>query len=151
MKLFKRQKQIEEPDNYEYWKDPRLGTDDDEGAYDYYACGKPDDNEKMCWSTWKCDDCGKEPRFKRYGKQWNAYWYCYDGWDGDSGFVCWKCLLKGKVYKWKYNLKDQYKRRKRFYKEWKSLRHKLIEHSATKENIKNAKDILYKHIVEYEW
>ena len=151
MKLFKRQTPIEEPENYEYWKDPRLGTDDDEGAYDYYACGKPDNNEEMCWSTWKCNECGKEPRFKRYGMQWNAYWYCYDGWDGDSGFVCWKCLLKGKIHKWKYNIKDQYNRRKRFYKEWKTLQRKLIEADATKENIKMFKDKLYKHIVEYEW
>ncbi len=32
MNLFKRKKQAEELDNCEYWKDPRLGTDDDEGG-----------------------------------------------------------------------------------------------------------------------
>ena len=117
MKLFKRQKYIEEPDsNYEYWKDPRLGTDDDEGAYDYYACDKPDNKQYKCWSTRKCDDCGKEPRFKRYGKAWEAYWYCWDGWDGDSGFVCWKCLLKTKIYSSKLNFKKQFKQHKQYRK-----------------------------------
>ena len=93
----------------EYWKDPRLGTDDDEGAYDYYACDKPDNKQYMCWSTCKCDDCGKEPRFNRYGKAWNAYWYCWDGWDGDSGFVCWKCLLKSRIYSLRRKFKDKIK------------------------------------------
>ena len=149
MKLFKRKHQVEAQENYEYWKDPRLGTDDDEGAYDYYACGKPDNNERMCWSTWKCDDCGKEPRFGRYGRQWNAYWYCYDGWDGDSGFVCWKCLLKGKIRSCKYKLIKQYKRHMELYKEWKTLRHKLIEAGTTKQEMKRVKDNLYKYTVKY--
>ena len=117
MKLFKHKQQIEELENYEYWKDPRLGTDDDEGAYDFYACDKPDNNQYMCWSNCKCDDCRKEPRFNRYGKAWNAYWYCYDGWDGDSGFVCWKCLLNSKIYSIKRKIKDKIKQRKE-YKEW---------------------------------
>ena len=117
MKLFKRKQQIEEQDNCEYWKDPRLGTDDDEGMYDYYACNKPDNKQYMCWSTCKCDDCGKEPRFNRYGKEWNAYWYCYDGWDGDSGFVCWRCLLKSQIYSLKRKFRDKIKQRKE-YKEW---------------------------------
>ena len=117
MKLFKRKQQIEEQDNYEYWKDPRLGTDDDEGSYDYYACDKPDNKQYMCWSTCKCDDCRKESRFGRYGKAWAAYWYCYDGWDGDSGFVCWKCLLKSKISSIKRKFKDKIKQRKE-YNEW---------------------------------
>lgn len=150
MKLFKCKRQVETQENYEYWKDPRLGTDDDEGAYDYYACGKPDDSKRMCWSTWKCDDCDKESRLGRYGMQWNAYWYCYDGWDGDSGFVCWKCLLKSKIHRWKYNLKRQYKLRKQFYKDWKPLRRKLVEGGATKEKIKTAKDRLFRLVVKYE-
>lgn len=117
MKLFKRKQKIEEQDNYEYWKDPRLGTDDDEGAYDYYACDKPDNKQYMCWSNCKCDDCRKEHRFKRYGKAWSAYWYCYDGWDGDSGFVCWKCLLKSQIYTLKRKFRDKIKQSKE-YKEW---------------------------------
>ena len=101
----------------EYWKDPRLGTDDDEGAYDFYACDKPDNKQYMCWSTCKCDDCGKEPRFKRYGEAWNAYWYCWDGWDGDSGFVCWKCLLKSRIYSLKRKFRDKIKQLNE-YNEW---------------------------------
>ena len=114
MKLFKRQKNVEGPDDYEYWKDPRLGTDDDEGMYDFYACDKPDNSQYKCWSTCKCDDCGKETRFKRYGEMWHAYWYCWDGWDGDSGFVCWKCLLKSKIYGVKAELKRKYKKHKEY-------------------------------------
>lgn len=126
MKLFK-QKHIEDPDsNYEYWKDPRLGTDDDEGAYDYYACDKPDNKQYVCWSNCKCDDCGKEPRFKRYGEAWNAYWYCWDGWDGDSGFVCWRCLLKSKIYSIKSNFKKKIRRHKEYRELIKMLKEKNI-------------------------
>lgn len=100
-----------------YWMDPRLGTDDDEGAYDYYACDKPDNKQYMCWSTCKCDDCRKEPRFRRYGKAWNVYWYCYDGWDSNSGFVCWKCLLKAEIYSVKSKIKKKIKQRKE-YRQW---------------------------------
>ena len=139
MKLFKRQKQIEEPDNYEYWKDPRLGTDDDEGVYDYYACDKPDNKKYMCWSTCKCDDCGKEPRFNRYGEAWNAYWYCWDGWDGDSGFVCWKCLLKSKSYGIKSKLKKNIKQHKEYRKMIKMFKEKNIP--ITKELKETTKKI----------
>jgi hypothetical protein len=142
MKLFKRKQQIEEQDNYEYWKDPRLGTDDDEGCYDYYACDKPDNNKRKCWSTHKCDDCGKEPRFKRYGEMWNVYWYCWDGWDGDSGFVCWKCLLKSKIRSIKRKFKDKIKQRKE-YKEWiKMFKSKGIP--ITKELKEHTKKIVKK-------
>ena len=109
-----------------YWKDPRLGTDDDEGAYDYYACDKPDNKQYMCWSTCKCDDCRKEPHFKRYGKAWDAYWYCWDGWDGDSGFVCWRCLLKGKIHSIKRKFRDKIKQRKEYHKLIKLLKNKGI-------------------------
>lgn len=113
----------------EYWKDPRL---DDEGTYDYYACDKPDNKQYKCWSTCKCDDCGKEPRFKRYGEMWHAYWYCWDGWDGDSGFVCWKCLLKSKIYSSKLNFKKRIKQ----YKEYR----KFINHFK-KNNIPVTKEL----------
>lgn len=135
----------------EYWKDPRLGTDDDEGAYDYYACGKPDNNKKMCWSQWKCDDCRKESRLGRYGMQWNAYWYCYDGWDGDSGFICWKCLLKSKVRSWKCKIKRRHKLYNEFHKEWRRTRSILIKGGATKQNIKASKERLFKIVVRHEW
>ena len=111
MKLFKHKQQIEEKDDDEYWKDPRL---DDEGTYDFYVCDKPDNEKHMCWSTCKCDDCGKEPRFKRYGEAWSAYWYCYDGWDGDSGFVCWKCMAKSKVHAWNRKRKEKRKKKNTF-------------------------------------
>lgn len=123
----------------EYWKDPRLGTDDDEGAYDYYACDKPDNKQYMCWSTCKCDDCGKEPRFNRYGKAWNAYWYCWDGWDGDSGFVCWKCLLKSKVYTFKTRLRKKREKHMEYRKMIKMFKEKDIP--ITKELKETTKKI----------
>jgi hypothetical protein len=150
MKLFKRKQQVEIQDEGEWWKDPRLGTDDDEGAYDYYACGKPDNNQYMCWSTCKCDDCRKEPRFKRYGEAWNAYWYCYDGWDGDSGFVCWKCLLSRKIYHWKSQIKKKYELRKEFREMWKKARRKMEQSGTDKQTIKKTHDELYKIIVKHE-
>ena len=139
MRLFKRQKNIEKPDSYEYWKDPRLGTDDDEGMYDFYACDKPDNKQYKCWSTCKCDDCGKEPRFKRYGQMWHAYWYCYDGWDGDSGFVCWKCLLKNKMYVIKSKLRKKREKRKEYRKMVKMFKEKNIP--ITKELKETTKKI----------
>lgn len=111
MGLFKRKKQDETQEDYEYWKDPRL---DDEGTYDYLLCGKPDNKQYKCWSDCKCDHCGKEPRFKRYGEAWEVYWYCYDGWDGDSGFVCWKCLLKQKIHGWLNKIKKKREKKKKF-------------------------------------
>ena len=142
MKLFKRKQQINEQDNYEYWKDPRLGTDDDEGAYDFYACDKPDNKQYMCWSNCKCDDCRKEPRFKCYGKAWNAYWYAWDGWDGDSGFVCWRCLLKSQIYSLKRKFRDKIKQRKE-YREWiKMFKSKCVP--ITKELKERTKKIVRK-------
>ena len=78
-----------------------------------FNCNKLKEEGKIA----KCDDCGKEPRFKRYGEAWNAYWYCYDGWDGDSGFVCWKCLLKSKLRGLKTKMKKRIKQRKN-YRKW---------------------------------
>lgn len=147
MKLFKRKQQVGEQSEENWWQDPRLGTDDDEGAYDFYACGKPDNSRKMCWSTCKCDDCGKEPRFNRYGEQWNAYWYCYDGWDGDSGFVCWKCMLKSEIYAWKRKIAKKIEIRKEFRKEWKKMLPKLKEKGMSKQDIENTKEVMYKIIV----
>jgi hypothetical protein len=48
---------------------------------------------------------------------WHVYWYCWDGWDGDSGFVCWRCLLKSQIYSLKRKFRDKIKQRKE-YKEW---------------------------------
>lgn len=126
----------------EYWKDPRLGTDDDEGVYDFYACGKPDNKQYMCWSTCKCDDCRKEPRFKRYGKAWNAYWYTWDGWDGDSGFVCWRCLLKSQIYSLKRKFKDKIKQRKEYQAWIKMFKSKSVP--ITKELKEKTKRIVKK-------
>lgn len=147
MKLFKRKQQVEVQDEGNWWQDPRLGTDDDEGAYDYYACNKPDNSIKKCWSTCKCDDCGKEPRFNRYGEEWHAYWYCYDGWDGDSGFVCWKCMLKSRFYAWKRKIKKKIEIRKEFRKEWKKMLPKLKEKGVSKQDIEKTKEVMYKIIV----
>jgi hypothetical protein len=124
----------------EYWKDPRLGTDDDEGAYDYYACDKPDNKQYMCWSTCKCDDCRKETRFKRYGKAWNAYWYCYDGWDGDSGFTCWRCLLKAIIWSWKRKRKEKREKKKTFKSFTKNLKMKNVR--LTREQKKHIKEVM---------
>lgn len=123
----------------EYWKDPRLGTDDDEGVYDFYACDKPDNKQYKCWSTCKCDDCGREPRFKRYGKAWEAYWYCWDGWDGDSGFVCWKCLFKSKAYAFKTRLRKKREKHREYHKMIKMFKEKNIP--ITKELKETTKHI----------
>jgi len=61
MKLFKRKHQIEEQENYEYWKDPRL---DDEGTYDYLAEELPSDSVEWEWYYCKCESCGKVSLFK---------------------------------------------------------------------------------------
>lgn len=124
MRLFKHKQRIEENDKHKYWKDPRL---DDEGTYDYYAYNKPDNKRYMCWSTCKCDECGKEPRFKRYGEAWDVYWYCYDGWDGDSGFMCWQCLLKSKLRGIKSKIKRKIKIRKEYRELIKMLKNKGVK------------------------
>jgi hypothetical protein len=75
-----------------WWQDPRLGTDDDEGAYDYYAEELPQDKSE--WSRYytKCDDCGKHRKLHRTDYH---YFYCWDGWDSMSYTTCWKCHVKG--------------------------------------------------------
>ena len=144
MRMFKKKQHNAIKDDKSWWKDPRLGTDDDEGAYDYFACNKPSNSIGMCWSNCKCDDCSKESRLKRYGQQWSAYWYCYDGWDGDSGFICWKCLLKNKIRCWKFNYNKKRMARKNFRKEWKDLHIRLKQKGTDKETIKKTYDVLYK-------
>ncbi len=120
MKLFKRQKQIEESDNYEYWKDPRL---DDEGTYDYLVEELPSDTAKWQWYYQKCDSCGK---YHRLNFNSTHYFYCYDGWDSMSYVECWKCRLKAKIYAIKAKIKRKIKARKE-YRGWiKALRNNGI-------------------------
>lgn len=77
-----------------WWQNPILGTDDDEGAYDYYAEKLPQDNSTWSRYPCKCDDCGKERRLHHTDTH---YFYCWDGWDSMSYTTCWKCHLKGVV------------------------------------------------------
>lgn len=101
MKLFKRQKKIEEVDNYEYWKDPRL---DDEGTYDYLAEELPRDTARWQWYYQKCDICGK---CHRLNFKSTHYFYCWDGWDYMSDVECWKCGFKSRAYGVKSKIKNK--------------------------------------------
>lgn len=77
-----------------WWQNPLLGTDDDEGAYDYYAEELPCDNSRWSWYYSKCDDCGKHHKLHRTDTH---YFYCWDGWDSMSYTTCWKCHIKSVV------------------------------------------------------
>jgi hypothetical protein len=111
MKLFKRKQQIEEHNNYEYWKDPRL---DDEGTYDYLLEELPSDTANWQWWYHKCDSCGKYHKLNFASVH---YFYCYDGWDSMDYTECWKCILKSKIHSIKRKFKDKIKQRKE-YREW---------------------------------
>lgn len=111
MKLFKRQKNVEDHDSYEYWKDPRL---DDEGTYDYLVEELPSDTAKWQWYYQKCGSCGK---YHRLNFESVHYFYCYDGWDSIDYTECWKCKLKNKIYSIKWRIKETIKRRKE-YRKW---------------------------------
>lgn len=86
-----------------WWQDPRLGTDDDEGAYDYYAEELPRDNSKWSWYYSKCDECGKHHKLHRTDTH---YFYCWDGWDSMSYTTCWKCHVKDVI---KYSIRKTQK------------------------------------------
>lgn len=77
-----------------WWKNPLLGTDEDEGCYDYYAEELPQDNSRWSRYPCKCDDCGKERRLHRTDSH---YFYCWDGWDSMSYTTCWKCHVKSTI------------------------------------------------------
>lgn len=111
MKLFRRQKKIEEPDSYEYWKDPRL---DDEGTYDYLIEELPSDTERWQWWYEKCGTCGKYHRFNKVNTH---YFYTYDGWDSISYTECWKCRVKDKICVIKCRIKRKIKQKKE-YRKW---------------------------------
>ena len=129
MKLFKRQKNIEETDKYEYWKDPRL---DDEGTYDYLVEELPSDAAKWQWYYQKCDSCGK---YHRLNFESTHYFYCWDGWDSMTYVECWRCKLKSKIYsiktKIKKNTMKKIQQRKEYYELLKKLKAKNI--TITKE------------------
>jgi hypothetical protein len=78
----------------DWWKDPRLGTDDDEGAYDYYAEELPQDHSEWSRYPTRCGDCGKE---RRLHVTHYHYFYCWHGWDSMDYSVCWKCYLKSTI------------------------------------------------------
>ena len=85
-----------------WWQDPRLGTDDDEGAYDFYAEELPDDNSEWSWYPSKCDECEKERKLHRTDSH---YFYCWDGWDSMDYTDCWKCRLESKLHSIKRKIK----------------------------------------------
>jgi hypothetical protein len=102
MKLFKRKKKVEEPDNnYEYWKDPRL---DDEGTYDYLVEELPRDTAKWEWYHQKCHSCGKYHRLNFVAIH---HFYCWDGWDSMDYVECWRCVLRDKIHSIKAKLKNK--------------------------------------------
>ena len=88
-----------------WWQDPRLGTDDDEGAYDYYAEELPQDKSQWSQYPCKCDDCGKERKLHRTDYH---YFYCWDGWDSMDYTTCWRChvksIIKSRISKIKKNI-----------------------------------------------
>lgn len=101
MKLFKRQKKIEETDNYEYWNDPRL---DDEGTYDYLVEELPSDTAKWEWYYQRCSSCGKHHMLNF---EETHHFYCWDGWDSMTYVECWRCKLKYKIY----SIKSKFKKK----------------------------------------
>lgn len=109
MKLFKRKHQIEEQENYEYWKDPRL---DDEGTYDYLAEELPSDSVEWEWYYCKCESCGK---YHRLNVCSTHCFYCWSGWDSMTYVECWKCRLKDKIHAIKAKFKRKLKARKAYY------------------------------------
>lgn len=133
MKLFKRKQQIEEHDNYEYWKDPRL---DDEGTYDYLVEELPSDTERWERGYQTCQSCGKDHWFNFTSTH---YFYCWDGWDSMSYTECWRCKLKSKICGIKYKIKQQCKRRKEYRWHIKQLKEKGVP--ITKELKEVAKKI----------
>lgn len=88
-----------------WWQNPLFGTDDDEGAYDFYAEELPQDTSKWYWHQSKCDDCGKQRKLHRTDYH---YFYCWDGWDSMDYTMCWKChiksVIKSKISKIKKNI-----------------------------------------------
>jgi len=119
----------------EYWKDPRLGTDDDEGAYDFYAEELPSDTAKWQWYYQKCDSCGK---YHRLNFESTHYFYCWDGWDSMSYAECWKCMLRDKIWAIKSGIKKKIKQRKEYRKWIKQLKkHGVKITKEVKEHIKN--------------
>ena len=86
---------------------------------------------KKVFSRWQKD---------LYGKAWNAYWYCYDGWDGDSGFTCWKCLLKARIWSWKRKRKEKREKKKTFKSFTKNLKMKNVR--LTRKQKKHIKEVM---------
>ena len=133
MKLFKRKQQIEEQENYEYWKDPRL---DDEGNYDYLVEELPTDTQEWQWWYEKCDSCG---RYHRRNFVSTHYFYCRDGWDSMSYTECWRCRLKSKISSIKCRIKKRFKQHKDYYKMIKMFKDKNIP--ITKELKETTKNL----------
>lgn len=92
MKLFRRQKKIEEPDSYDL----------------------PNNTEKWQWWYEKCGTCRK---YHRLNFASTYYFTTMDGWDSDTYVECWKCRLKDKIRTIKYRIKRKIKQRKE-YRKW---------------------------------
>ena len=108
MKLFKRKNQIEEQENYEYWKDPRL---DDESTYDYLAEELPSDSVGWEWYYCKCESCGKYHYLNLHSTH---CFYCWSGWDSMTYVECWKCRLKDKIYTIRAKIRRKMKAKKEY-------------------------------------
>lgn len=120
-----------------YWQDPRLGTDDDEGVYDYYAEELPTDTQGWQWWYEQCDSCGK---YHRRNFVSTHYFYCWDGWDSMSYTECWRCKLKDKISSIKCNMKKRQQRKT--YNEWMTM-YKRKNIPITKELKEATKKICY--------
>ena len=135
MKLFKRHNYIEEQDNHEYWKDPRL---DDDGNYDYLVEELPSDTAKWQWYYQKCDSCG---RHHRLNFESTHCFYCWDGWDSMTYVECWRCMFRDKINSIKAKIKKSISHRIRYVKMLKQFKENGVP--ITKELKQTVFKIIY--------
>ena len=100
-----------------WWQDPRL---DDEGTYDYLIEELPQDYARWSFTKekWGCDDCGKDSHLRF---ETAHYFYCWDGWDSMSWNSCWKCVLKARIFNFRWGVKYNIAKRIKAFKEAKKL------------------------------
>lgn len=84
-------------DSEDWWKAPVLqGPENDYGEYDYLMERLPENSIEWAHGyQCKCDDCDK---WSRHSKVYTQYFRTMDGWDSLDYKVCWKCVLKEKLY-----------------------------------------------------
>lgn len=92
--------------NIRNYNDPILGTDDDEGVYDYLIETLPEniDRWELTKDKCQCDECHKYRHISRYMVY---HFYCWDGWDYNSNRECWICYIKSRVHSVRYKIKKK--------------------------------------------